>query len=76
MSDEKVLRGAASLAILSLVARISILGMTTARSHNRPSRAIAPTTAATIAYSPFNLLTWLFAHSPHLRGLFLILGGS
>ncbi|WP_412982273.1 hypothetical protein [Nostoc sp. UIC 10607] len=39
MSDEKVLRGAASLAILSLVARISILGMTTARSHNRPSRA-------------------------------------
>ncbi|MFS0518531.1 hypothetical protein ACEYW6_28080 [Nostoc sp. UIC 10607] len=39
VSDEKVLRGAASLAILSLVARISILGMTTARSHNRPSRA-------------------------------------
>ncbi|MEJ6487855.1 hypothetical protein N0Y54_42695 [Nostoc punctiforme UO1] len=39
-------------------------------------RAIAPTTAATIAYSPFNLLTWLFGHSPHLRGLFLILGGS
>ncbi|MBD2246285.1 hypothetical protein [Nostoc sp. FACHB-888] len=33
-------------------------------------------TAATIPYSPFNLLTWLFAHSPHLRGLFLILGGS
>nr|WP_322709607.1 hypothetical protein [Nostoc sp. ChiSLP03a] len=37
---------------------------------NEGRGAIAPTTA----YSPFNLLTWLFTHSPHLRGLFLILG--